>query len=62
MAYDSDDERAYAKEAQPDKGSSEFFHDEVDEFHADREKVHVTYTHKHIMLISFLFMTIVTVT
>ncbi|KAK2172119.1 hypothetical protein NP493_991g00056 [Ridgeia piscesae] len=39
VAYDSDDERAYDKEAQPDKGSSEFFHDEVDEFHAGREKI-----------------------
>ena len=56
MAYDSDDERAYDKEAQPDKGSSEFFHDEVDEFHAGREKVHVTCTHKRIMLISFILM------
>ena len=39
VSYDSDDERAYDKEEQPDTASSEYFHDEVDEFHAGREKV-----------------------
>ena len=39
VSYDSDDERAYDKEEQPDATSSEYFHDEVDEFHAGREKV-----------------------
>ena len=39
VSYDSDDERAYDKEEQPDATSSEYFHDEVDDFHAGREKV-----------------------
>jgi hypothetical protein len=37
--YDSDDERAYAREKVPDPRSEEYFNDEVDEFHANRDKV-----------------------
>ena len=37
--FDSDDERAYSKEAVPDKDDEDFYHDEVDQFHSSREKV-----------------------
>ena len=37
--YGSDDERAYAGEEVPDKQSSAFFQDEVDDFHTDKDKV-----------------------
>ena len=37
--YDSDDERAYKNEKVPDPRSSEYFNDEVDEFHAKRDQV-----------------------
>lgn len=38
--YDSDDERAYRNEKIPDPRSEEYFNDEVDEFHANRDKVY----------------------
>ncbi|XP_006815322.1 something about silencing protein 10-like isoform X2 [Saccoglossus kowalevskii] len=37
--YDSDDERAYENIEDPDPQSREFMYDEVDEFHADKEKI-----------------------
>ncbi len=37
--YDSDDERAYSKEKIPDPTSNEYFHDEIDDFHANKDKV-----------------------
>lgn len=37
--YGSDDERAYSREAVPDPTSDSFYHDEVDAFHADRDKI-----------------------
>lgn len=37
--YDSDDERAYEGEAVPDKAADDYFNDEVDQFHANKEKL-----------------------
>ncbi|XP_041480309.1 something about silencing protein 10-like [Lytechinus variegatus] len=37
--YDSDDPRAYAKEKEPDPSSRDYIYDEVDEFHANKEKI-----------------------
>ena len=37
--YDSDDERAYSKEAMPDPDDDDFYHDEVDQYHAQKDKV-----------------------
>lgn len=37
--YDSDDERAYSKEDVPDPTDDSYFQDEVDDFHANREKL-----------------------
>lgn len=37
--YDSDDERAYEKEKVPDPTEDDYFYDEVDEFHQERDKV-----------------------
>lgn len=37
--YDSDDPRAYEKERAPDPSSREYMYDEVDEFHATKEKI-----------------------
>ena len=41
VSYDSDDERAYAGERVPDKNADDFYHDEVDEFHDNRDKVSI---------------------
>ncbi len=37
--YDSDDERTYSKDNQPDPQADDFYHDEVDDFHAKKDKV-----------------------
>eukprot|EP00057_Strongylocentrotus_purpuratus_P001168 XP_001195447.2 PREDICTED: something about silencing protein 10 isoform X1 [Strongylocentrotus purpuratus] len=37
--YDSDDPRAYAKEKAPDPSARDYIYDEVDEFHANKEKI-----------------------
>ena len=37
--YGSDDERAYAKEKVPDRNEKDFFEDDIDDFHNNREKV-----------------------
>jgi hypothetical protein len=37
--YDSDDERAYAKEKVPDPNDSDFFDDEIDQYHKQRDKI-----------------------
>ena len=37
--YDSDDERAYENEKTPNRNDDDFYHDEVDEFHTQKEKV-----------------------
>jgi hypothetical protein len=37
--YDSDDERTYANEKIPDKEDDSYFYDDVDEFHASRDKI-----------------------
>ncbi|CAH1772813.1 unnamed protein product [Owenia fusiformis] len=39
ISYGSDDERAYENEKVPDKRSRDFMYDEIDEFHAERDKV-----------------------
>ncbi|XP_064598759.1 something about silencing protein 10-like [Liolophura sinensis] len=39
VQYDSDDEKRYANEATPDPTAEDFFHDEVDQFHLDKEKI-----------------------
>lgn len=44
VQYDSDDERRYANEATPDPTAEDFFHDEVDRFHLDKEKVNIVYS------------------
>ncbi|XP_071840057.1 something about silencing protein 10-like isoform X2 [Apostichopus japonicus] len=37
--YDSDDPRSYRNVKDPDPSSKEYFYDEVDEFHNDRDKI-----------------------
>ena len=37
--YDSDDERAYAGEAVPDANDSDYYDDEIDQFHKQRDKL-----------------------
>ena len=37
--YASDDETLYGRQNNPDPEDREFFYDEIDEFHADRDKV-----------------------
>ena len=37
--YVSDDERLYGDKDTPDPDSREYFYDEIDEFHAKRDKV-----------------------
>lgn len=37
--YASDDERLYGDMEEPDQESREYYYDEVDEFHANKEKV-----------------------
>lgn len=39
MEYDSDDERKYEKEAVPDPTQDDYYHDAVDDFHAQKDKV-----------------------
>lgn len=39
VEYDSDDERKYAKEAVPDPTQDDYYHDAVDDFHAQKDKV-----------------------
>lgn len=38
VEYDSDDERKYEKEAVPDPTQDDYYHDAVDDFHA--QKIH----------------------
>ncbi|KAK3091637.1 hypothetical protein FSP39_021428 [Pinctada imbricata] len=37
--YDSDDERRYSREAVPDPNDDSYYHDEVDQYHAQKDKV-----------------------
>lgn len=39
VEYDSDDERKYEKEAVPDPTQDDYYHDAVDDFHAQKDKV-----------------------
>ena len=39
VVFDSDDERAYENERVPDPSSSEFYHDAIDDFHSNKDKV-----------------------
>ncbi|XP_071497186.1 something about silencing protein 10-like [Diadema antillarum] len=39
--YDSDDPRAYENEKVPDPTSREYFYDDVDEFHANKDKINL---------------------
>lgn len=39
VTYNSDDEEFYSKEKRPDPTSEEYFMDEIDEFHASKDKV-----------------------
>lgn len=39
IEYDSDDERKYAGEDVPDPTQDDYFHDAVDQFHAQKDKV-----------------------
>lgn len=39
VEYDSDDERKYAKEAVPDPTQDDYYHDAVDDFHAQKDKI-----------------------
>ena len=39
VVYDSDDERAYEQERVPDPSSSEYYHDAIDDFHSNKDKV-----------------------
>lgn len=37
--YDSDDPRSYRDMKAPDPSSNEYFYDEVDEYHQDKDKI-----------------------
>lgn len=39
VEYDSDDERKYEKEAVPDPTQDDYYHDAVDDFHAQKDQV-----------------------
>lgn len=39
VEYDSDDERKYEKEAVPDPTQDDYYHDAVDDFHAQKDKI-----------------------
>ncbi|XP_077998552.1 something about silencing protein 10-like isoform X1 [Glandiceps talaboti] len=43
QTYDSDDERAYQGQRDPDPSSREYMYDEVDEFHSEKEKILLEY-------------------
>ena len=38
VEYDSDDAQAYSKEPVPDPASDDFYHNEIDQFHAEKQR------------------------
>ena len=38
VEYDSDDAQAYSKESVPDPASDDFYHNEIDQFHAEKQR------------------------